>query len=175
MPLDLAILVSSLLSFLVFFILQVVVFRLVHQEAVLRWIINIFGIASVMHLASLAVYFGVVNPVYPGGLLFMAGVSYFLFGLMAFVYILCVFGPSETSIRIRVVRELNEVKGGRLTHDALLKRYNGRIILRRRMERLILAGEIAEENGRYLIKNKSNAFFMIDAVAGLLQKIVRKS
>ena len=50
LPFDYAILVSSGISFLAFFILQVIVFRMVHPEAVLRWIMNIFMIVSVLHL-----------------------------------------------------------------------------------------------------------------------------
>lgn len=174
MSLDLAILFASAGSFLFFFILQVIVLRIVHEDAVLRWIINIFCVASIGHFALLALFFSVSSPEYPGGLIFMTAISYVLFGMMAFVYILCVFGPSETSIRVRVVRELYDIKGAKMTHDALLKRYNGEAILKRRIQRLQLAGEISLENGKYFIKNKSNAFFLIDAVAGILQKILRK-
>ena len=174
LPFDYAILVSSGISFLAFFILQVIVFRMVHPEAVLRWIMNIFMIVSVLHLFVMAIAYNYLQLNYPGGLLFMAAVSYFIFGLTAFVYILCVFGPSETSIRIRLVRELQDVKGGRLTRDELLKKYNGRLILERRIQRLLYAGEILEQNGKYVLLNKANAFFMIDAVAGLIQKILRK-
>ena len=173
--LDLAIIASSAVSFMVFFCLQVVVFRLVPQEAVLKWIMNIFAMASVLHFVFLTVFIGYNQPSYPGGIFLLSVVSYFLFGLAAFVYILCIFGPSETSIRIRVVRELGDLKGSRLAHEELLKRYNGQAILRRRIERLKLAGEIIEKDGRYLLLNKSNAFFMIDAVALLLQKMLRKS
>jgi hypothetical protein len=172
---DLAILVCSGISFLAFFLLQVIVFRIVHPEAVLRWIMNIFMIVSVLHLFTMAIAYNYLQLDYPGGVLLMAAVSYFIFGLIAFVYILCVFGPSETSIRIRLVRELREIKGGRLTHDELLKKYNGRLILERRIQRLLYAGEIIEQNGKYVLLNKANAFFMIDAVAGLIQKILKKS
>jgi len=175
LSLDLAILVCSGSSFLLFFLLQVIVFRMVHPEAVLRWIMNIFMIVSVLHLFTMAIAYNYLQLDYPGGVLLMAAVSYFIFGLIAFVYILCVFGPSETSIRIRLVRELEGVKGGRLTHDELLKKYNGRLILERRIQRLLYAGEIVEQNGKYVLLNKANAFFMIDAVAGLIQRILRKS
>ena len=172
---DLAIIICSGISFLIFFILQVIVFRMVHPEAVLRWIMNIFMIVSIVHLSTLAIVYHYLLLDYPGGVLLMAGVSYFIFGLLAFVYILCVFGPSETSIRIRLVRELQDIKGGRLTHDDLLKRYNCRLILERRLQRLSYAGEIIERQGKYVLINQSNAFFMIDAVAGLIQKVLKKS
>ena len=172
--LDIAILVWAGIFFIIFILLQLIVLRIVHPEAVLRWIVNIFLIVSVGQIAGLTFLFRYLGLEYPGGLIGMAAVSYFVFGLLAFVYIVCVFGPSETSIRIRLVREFWEAKGGRLTHEELLKRYNGRLILERRLQRLLLAGEIAERQGKYVLIGKGNAFFMIDAFAGLIQKILTK-
>jgi hypothetical protein len=51
----------------------------------------------------------------------------------------------------------------------------GRLILERRIQRLLYAGEIIEQKGKYVLLNKANAFFMIDAVAGLIQKVLKKS
>lgn len=172
LSLDCAILAWAGCLFVLFFILQVVVFRMVHPDAVLRWIMNIFMMVSIAHAAGLALLYSNWKPDYPGGILLPAIVSYFIFGLVSFVYILCVFGPSETSIRIRLVRELVEMKGGRLSHDELLKRYNGRLILERRLDRLIQAGEIAKQDGKYVLVNKANAFFLIDMVAGFIRQCV---
>lgn len=175
MPFDVMTIGSAVVSFAVFFFLQVVVFRIVHPDAVLKWIMNLFAAATVIHCLSLIGWSHWLVQPFHGSLLLLAAASYTLFGLMAFVYILCVFGPSETSIRIRLLRELSENESRRLSHEALLTRYNGRMILERRIQRLILAGEIREENGRFVLQNKSNAFFMIDAVAALLQKFTGKS
>ncbi len=175
LSLDIAILGWVVISIAVFILLQMIVLRMVHPDAVLRWIVNIFLIVSVGQIIGLAFVYHYLGLDYPGGLIAMAVVSYFVFGLLTFVYIVCVFGPSETSIRIRLVRELWEAKGGRLIHDELLKRYNGRLILERRLQRLLLAGEILERQGKYILIGKGNAFFMIDAFAGLIQKILKKS
>lgn len=174
MPFDGVVIISAGASFVVFFILKAIVFRLVDPDAVLKWIMNVFAVTSVLHMAGIVFWNHLSSEQFAGSFLLMAAVSYVLFGLAAFVYILCVFGPSETSIRIRLLRELHEQKPGRLTHEALLEKYNGRIILKRRLQRLLLSGAIVEHNGRYEIKNKSNAFFFIDAVAAFIQKCVRK-
>ena len=173
-PLDLMILASVAASFIVFILLKVVIRRMVHPEAVLRWIVNIFLMSSVVHCVALALVYDFFGGHYPGGLLFAAVISYVTFGLLTFVYIVCVFGPSETSIRIRLVRELSQARGGRLKHEELLRKYNGRLILERRLQRLILAGEIAQRQGKYILLGKANAFFVIDAVAGWIQKMLKR-
>lgn len=173
--LDVSILLSVIMSFIVFILLKIIVLRILHPEAVLKGIVHVFIAASLIHCIGLALAFSFLEWEYPGGLLFMAAVSYGCFGLMAFVYIVCVFGPSETSIRIRLVRELSDSRGGRLTHEELFRKYNGRMILERRLQRLVLAGEIAEQQGKYVLLGKANAFFLIDAVAGWIQKTLKKS
>lgn len=175
MSLDVTIIMAASVSFAVFFLSKFIVFRLVHPDAVLKWIIHIFGASSVIHLAGIILWNNFLQQQFCGSFFLLAAGSYLIFGLMSFVYILCVFGPSETSIRIRLLRELAEQKGGRMTHDALLKGYNGEIILRRRIDRLLLAGQIIERNGFYEIQNRSNAFFFIDAVASFIQKFLRKA
>lgn len=172
--LDIFICVSVAVSFFVFILLKIVILRMVHPEAVLRWIVNIFLMSSVVHCVGLALVYGHIARDLPGGFMFAAGVSYSIFVLLAFVYIVCVFGPSETSIRIRIVRELAQAKGGRLTHDELIRRYNGRLILERRLKRLILAQEIIEQNGTYVLRGKANAFFLIDAVANWISKTQKR-
>src|SRR5262245_38279688 len=131
MSFDLLTIVSAVTSFAIFFLLQVVIFRIVHPDAVLKWIVNIFAITTIIHCLGLIALSHVLAHPFHGSLLLLAGVSYFLFGLTAFVYILCVFGPSETSIRIRLLRELQEDKNGRLSREALLAKYNGQMVLTR--------------------------------------------
>jgi D-alanyl-lipoteichoic acid acyltransferase DltB (MBOAT superfamily) len=172
MPLDFAILGAAAGSFIVFFVLQMIVFRMLHQEAVLKAIMIIFFATSLVHLAGwffAAGQVGVHSLI--EGITFV-GLSYFTFGLTAFVYILCIFGPSETSIRIRVVRELFEAPGRSLSHSELANRYNARMILERRLERLTRSGEIVERAGKYKLIKKANFFFLIDSVANTLHGFI---
>ncbi len=57
----------------------------------------------------------------------------------------------ETARRIRILRELAEAPAG-LTTGELLRRYNAREILERRISRLTKSGQIVLKNGRYYIK-----------------------
>lgn len=176
--LDITILLSAAVSCACFFLLQIVIFRRVHPEDVFNAIMTIFYAASVVHIGVAFFIFGMINPQYDAhdhsSVIFTGAVSYFVFALAAFVYILCAFGPSETSIRIRVVRELAASRG-RLTHDQLLKQYNGRMILERRLQRFSKSGEIRSQQGKYILCKNTNAFFMIDIVAQLIRKILKKT
>ena len=79
--LDIAILGWAGISFAVFILLQLIVLRIVHPDAVLRWIVNIFIFVSIGHITGLAFVFHYFSIEYPGGLIAMAAVSYFVFGL----------------------------------------------------------------------------------------------
>ncbi len=161
-------------SFIVFFILQMVVFRMLHQEAVLKAIMIIFMVTSLVHLVGSFLYADQIAAAGLSGKVIFVAVSYLIFGLAAFVYILCIFGPSETSIRIRVLRELQEAPERRLSHGELANRYNARMVLERRLERLARSGEIIERAGKYTLIKKTNFFFMIDSVANTIHSFIKK-
>ncbi len=175
-PIDALIIAVSFASFAVFFILQMIFFRLMHQEAVLKAIMVIFVLTSLGHFMASPLIAGTLGPqaaLSTGETILIALLSYLLFGLAAFVYILCVFGPSETSIRIRVVREIFEGEAHGLSHTELLGRYNAKMVLERRLERLLRSGEIIERNGKYILIKKANFFFMIDTVANLIHGFIK--
>ena len=176
---DVILLSSACVSFVLFFCLQMLVFRCTHSEDIFKSIINTFTVVSAVHLMGLPL----TLKYFPNGaavqtfsdVIGVVVLSYIVFGLAAFVYILCVFGPSETSIRVRVVRELLEVRGHHLLRNELLKRYNGRMVLERRLERFSRSGEVVFKGGKYVMCKNTNAFFMIDVIARLLQKFLGKS
>jgi hypothetical protein len=55
---------------------------------------------------------------------------------------------SEASVRIRILRELQESKEG-LSRAEILKHYNAETILSARLERLVSSGQIRLREGRY--------------------------
>lgn len=91
-------------------------------------------------------------------------------GLLCFVYVLCVFGPYETSVRMRLVREIagGGVRG--VSIQELANRYNAQTIVDIRLQRLIGSGDVIEKNGKYRVVSSSNFFFIFDAIAGVLKK-----
>jgi hypothetical protein len=175
-PVDWTIISSAAIAFMAFFLLQMIVFRMMHQEAVFKAILIIFAITSVLHLSGLSLALSVGRDFADADAMTKAVIivfSYLIFTMTAFVYILCVFGPSETSIRVRVARELMEGPDHGLSQAELLGRYNAKMILKRRIERLMLAGDIIEREGKYSLIKKANFFFFIDTVANAIHGFIK--
>jgi hypothetical protein len=176
---DETVITGAAAAFGIFVVMQMIVFRLLHQEAVLKAIMVIFVLTSAVQVIGLS-YVLTAHDVFlfAGGIITkvcLVGFSYLIFGLTAFVYILCVFGPSETSIRIRVVREIFEGPQHSLTPKELASRYNAAMILERRLDRLLRSGEIVLEQGTYRLIKKANFFFMIDSIANLIHRVIKRS
>lgn len=63
----------------------------------------------------------------------------------------------ETGRRIRILRELCDLKEG-LSIDELISRYNAKEIVKRRISRLLEHGQIIFKNGRYYIGSPTVLF-----------------
>jgi hypothetical protein len=159
----------GLLSFAVFLLVQVITFRWVRPEYLLRSLLICVAAIGLLPLAMTAVLFHmeVIEASVPvwvcAGLLASA-----INALLCFVYVLCVFGPYETSVRMRLVRELEQ--GRQMTLEQLLKRYNSQTIVDVRLRRLVGSGDIVETQGLYHCGRKGNFFFVFDAIASILKK-----
>jgi len=94
-------------------------------------------------------------------------------GLLSFVYILCIFGPYETSVRMRLVREISASSTG-LSKGELLQKYNAEKIVDMRLRRLVGSGDIVEKDGLYRVISRKNFFFIFDAIAGILKKWINQ-
>ncbi len=97
-------------------------------------------------------------------------VSLLIYGMTAFVFVLCFFGPNETSIRMRLIHIIGQQSMG-VSRQEIARQYNNQSMLEVRLKRLIGAGDVKESNGKYKILNAGNAFFMIDRCAGVLKKL----
>ena len=96
--------------------------------------------------------------------------SFFIYGLCAFLYVVFIFGPSETSIRIRLARELYRVFPRGMTLEEILRSYNSDVMLKMRLLRLIDA-DVLSLNGRiYQNRKNVNIFSFIDWVILGLKK-----
>ena len=75
-------------------------------------------------------------------------------GLLCFVYVLCIFGPYETSVRMRLVREIDKAGTKGISLEALLGRYNAGTIVDLRLRRLMGSGDITEKDGVYRVSRE---------------------
>ena len=102
----------------------------------------------------------------------VAAVASFLHGLLCFVYVLCVFGPYETSVRMRLVREIFKGQREGITAEQLSCRYNNEIITAIRLRRLTGSKYIIEKDGTYKAGSATNVFFIFDIFVKVLLKAI---
>lgn len=175
--LDLFIVVTSLLSLVIFLVLHFLVFRFFKTEAVLKAIMYVSGLTFICHgLVSLLLAFNTQPLLDQFGFfgMFVAFVlSSFLLLLLLFVYIVGVFGPYESSIRVRLIREVAAGPAEGSDLNRILQNYNPAVILQKRINRLLSSGELQGE-GSYRIRNNQNIFFFLNRMTEVLKKSISK-
>jgi len=158
-------------SFGVFLILQVIFFRWIKPEALLKSLLLLVIGVSVLPISLMLICWkGKLSFAAPTTWMMGMMMASLLSFLLSFVYILCIFGPYETSVRMRLVCEIASCGKSGITRQELFKRYNSQVMAQLRLRRLIGSGDIIEKDGRYILIKKQNVFFLFDAIAGLLKK-----
>lgn len=158
---DVLILEASTLSFSLFLMIQIGVFRTLSAERVLSGIIGVFLAAGL--LTSIGLVFTVkIN------IVLVMIVMWGLYGFLAFLYIVGVFGVIESSIRIKLL-QLVSIQSQGLRYSELLKRYNRDIIVTKRLKRLIGSGELMVSKGKYRV-GKRFSFFLLPAYFSRVMK-----
>ncbi len=168
---DFLILANSLGCFFLFAFLQLVIFRFLGTKEVLKMLmILIIGAGFLNILISLINFYSRSLEI-----VFVVSLSSLvLYGLMAFLYIICIFGPYESSVRLRIIRELYKVYPSSITLAELLKEYNSQKIIDRRLQRLTFSNDITWDGIFYQISRKKNFFLISDKIAACL-KILTKT
>lgn len=170
MTMDLAITLTSLFSFMIFLILQVIVFRRIPPRQVLSWMVIVFIVTGVAVTSALPLLLkGTSWTVF----VFLVAVSWLFYGLVSLIYILAVFGIIESSIRIRLLAEIVRRGTGGITLKELYRTYNRDVIVKKRLERFLASGDISYDRKQYRIKRRLSTFSLPGKVFALLWKIYR--
>ena len=176
MSFDSWIVVTGAASFINFFIIHVIVLRFASGDHVLKALMLSIWLAFVGHLIFIFLYLMNNDYLVPQlgirGDIIWAVLSLLIYFLSVFFYVLCVFGPTETSVRFRIIEELGMEKKRGLGLRELLNRYNAREILNLRINRLQKAGDIECRDGKYFLIKKENVFFFIDILALKLKRLI---
>lgn len=171
MMMDFLTLGVGLLSFVIFLLVHVITFRWLRPEELLRSLLVCVSAVAVLPLVLMCVLFVIkAADASPEAWIIAALSALLLTGLSCFVYVICVFGPYETSIRMRLVREI--AKGGSkgISHQELLGNYNDKAIVNIRLRRLAGSGDIIEEKGLYRQGSTRNIFFLFDTISGMIKE-----
>jgi len=158
-------------SFVLFLIVHFIAFRWVRPERLFRSLLVCVLALMGLHVVLMAILYSfkaVEMPLWAW--VWAAILASVIQGLLCFVYVLCVFGPFETSVRMRLVHEIFHGGAGGISLEGLLGRYNTEKIVNIRLQRLIGSGDVVEKDGLYRVANDKNFFFIFDAIAGVIKK-----
>jgi len=171
MSLDVLTVAAAFISFGIFLLVHVITFRWLHPEQLLRSLVITVAAIAGLPLVMMAALFFLKAGNFPWQAWGCASLlAMMINGLLCFVYVLCVFGPYETSVRMRLLREIAQGKEKGVSHQDLLARYNEQVMVEVRLQRLLGSGDIIEKDGLYRIGRSRNFFFIFDAIAGVLKK-----
>ena len=171
MQIDLLTVAVGFGSFGIFFLIHIITFRRLHPEALLKSLAACGVAIAVLPVMLMVILFFMKAVDAPVLSWVLAGVlATLISGGLSLVYVLTIFGPYETSVRMRLVREI--AKGGPdgISHQELLDRYNARTIMDIRLRRLKGSGDVIEEGGLYRAGRTRNVFLLFDVVAGVIKK-----
>lgn len=172
---DKIIITSAVLGFLAYLIAHLVVFRFIGIKGILDWLMRIFFIGGSVNLGACLRQLLQTNlPQNPnmGLVLFGSLISFFLYGLLCFFYVICVYGAFESSLSVRIFRELDKFPAG-LTRSEVLKFYNAEMILRTRLERFIGSGEVLFDGKSYRIGKTSYVFVFLQGISKTLKHLIQ--
>ena len=162
---------TAIFSFVIFLLVHVITFRRVAPEHLLRSLLMCTISIMALPVLMMAVFYMLkAADASLQAWVCAAVVSSLIQGLLCFVYVLCVFGPYETSVRMRLVREVARGGASGISLQDLLGRYNAETIVDVRLQRLVGSGDIIENNGLYRAGRTQNLFFVFDAVGGIIKK-----
>lgn len=154
---DLFIMVNLTEGFLLFFILHLLVFRIMSADRVFQGLVLVFVLADIIT----AIMGVALNPfVFHLGLIYLVVgllISTFLYFLLSLFYILAFFGISVTSLRINILSLINKGTGG-MSYREILRVYNKNTIIETRLKRLVGSGELRVSKGKYKSESRFSYF-----------------
>ncbi len=167
---DLFVLANALGCFWLYIIFHLVLFRFSRATSVITWLVKAFLVLGLVNVGlSLALKMAGLIPSYGlGPDVFGFGVSFSLYGILCFSYVICFVGPYETSVRTRIVRELYGAPQG-MTIQQLRQRYDNKIILDLRLNRLLASKDLVFDGKVYQDSRGKSVFTGITALSNFLK------
>jgi hypothetical protein len=140
---DSFILLMTLISCIVYIAAQTIVFRLIHEDRALMWLVKLYFFVEAL---SLITGYLMLPEQLTVSLVLWHGT---LFTLFVVSYIQSIFSFLEASVSVRLLTEI--ARGGKrgVTKDGIRKTYNRNIIVRRRIARFLAGGDIVLQKSSY--------------------------
>ena len=97
--------------------------------------------------------------------------SLFFYTLLTAFYILGIYLNIDSSLHVRILREVAIAGRKGLTYKDLLKRYNKESIVQKRIAWFVNSGEIEKIGDTYYRRRHFSSFLIIEKMLGLLSKL----
>jgi len=168
---DALILGCAFFGLAVFAVAQLLLFRFISPESVLKWLIKLIAAGGLSDISA-AVLLSWKN--FDAGLLevtFFSVLSLAIYLMLTYLYVVGIFGPYESSVRLRILREIYSVSPKGMSLEGLLSRYSAAWILERRMNRFISAGDVTFDGKTYSLRKQKNFFVFADNVSAWIRKL----
>lgn len=157
---DIFIIINTLISITAYFILHIIILRKIKQNDIFKWLVYIYLLAGVIPLLAgcKVSIFGSI-------------VSLMFYTLLVLAYVMAILGVVESSIRIRLLKEIYDAGEKGIKLEQLLKKYNKDVILHKRLQRFLSAGEISFSKGKYQPEKKFTAYSLPDFAIRMIWKL----
>lgn len=162
---DFPVIKSAVINFVIYLVLQLVIFRFIEKKQVFKWLVAVFFL-SVFYSSLLWLIFSPFN--------FFYFISQILSSLMIMIYVLAVFGVSTTSLRIALLSLIFQNQDG-LNLNGILKKYNRETIIDKRVERFVASGQLFLKDGCFQKSGKFSFFLLPASIFKLMWIIYGKS
>ena len=131
--------VSAVASCFVYVFLHLALFRFSRSTQVITWLVKAFLVVACFNVVVLVfgLLLGTGGQMEAGPFILSALSSLLLCGILCFSYVVCFVGPYETSVRIRVIREVRAAGARGVSLQQLAQAYNNRLIFESRIARLM--------------------------------------
>src|SRR4030042_6649301 len=100
---DAYILISGILTFIVYFVVKIIVFRLINPDKVFQWLFLVYLLIAGVSIMINTVLILSVIMLSLFDAISMSIVSCLIYSSLAFFYVLAIFGITVTSIRINLL------------------------------------------------------------------------
>jgi hypothetical protein len=158
-------------SFGIFFTIHAVSFHRLRPEKLLRSLAWCVGAIVALPVVLVAILWSIkAAGISAAAWVMVAGLALLINCLLVMGYIMCFFVPYETSVRMRLVREIAGAGPRGLSMQELLGNYNPETILSIRLRRLVDSGDVVEKEGLYQCRRSRNFFFILYDIAKVIGK-----
>ena len=173
MTLDVFIVTGSIVEFLLFLGFHLVISRHKRKEQVFKWLTFTFlSIGILIVIIEWLIFSWLINSDVSIMIKsIVISLTFLLYALGVFIYSFSVFAAVETAIRTKLIYLINQAGDKGIVEKEIIKNYNKKFIIQKRLNRLISSGELSYTNNKYRIKRRWSLIFLPVIVVKIMWQV----